>query len=121
MCGIVGLYLKNPDLRSTLGSLFSPMLAEMSDRGPDSAGIAVYRQESGAGEHAKVTLYHPDEHHDWDSIAEELEEDLGHKVQVERASTHAIFRAAMDSTEMRGWVERNHPELRIMSSGCRAT
>lgn len=117
MCGIVGLYLKNPDLRSTLGALFSPMLEQMSDRGPDSAGIAVYREEEGAAPHAKVTLYHEDPHHDWDSLAEDIERDLGKPVSVERASTHAIFRAPLDSAEVRGWIERNHPGLRIMSSG----
>ncbi len=37
MCGIVGLYLKNPALEAQLGSLFEPMLEAMTDRGPDSA------------------------------------------------------------------------------------
>ncbi|MEC8387294.1 MAG: amidophosphoribosyltransferase, partial [Pseudomonadota bacterium] len=35
MCGIVGLFLKNEALRTRLGSLFAPMLVEMSGRGPD--------------------------------------------------------------------------------------
>ena len=43
MCGIVGLYLKTPEIRDRLGAYFSPMLEQMSDRGPDSAGVAVYR------------------------------------------------------------------------------
>ena len=42
MCGIVGLFLKDRRLDSSLGSLLSDMLVTMSDRGPDSAGIAVY-------------------------------------------------------------------------------
>ena len=29
MCGIVGIYLKNPELRPRLGEIFSPMLMEM--------------------------------------------------------------------------------------------
>ena len=40
MCGIVGLYLKNPRLEPQLGQLFEPMLQAMTDRGPDSAGFA---------------------------------------------------------------------------------
>ena len=36
MCGIVGLYLKNPKLKSKLGKMFKPMLIEMTNRGPDS-------------------------------------------------------------------------------------
>ena len=43
MCGIVGIYLKNEDLNPELGGLLSAMLIEMSDRGPDSAGVALYR------------------------------------------------------------------------------
>ena len=39
MCGIVGIYLKNKELYSKLGSFFSPMLREMGDRGPDSSEI----------------------------------------------------------------------------------
>lgn len=42
MCGIVGLHLRNPDLYPRLGELLTGMLVEMQDRGPDSAGVAVY-------------------------------------------------------------------------------
>jgi glutamate synthase domain-containing protein 1 len=37
MCGIVGLFIKNPTLEPQLGNLLSDMLIEMSERGPDSA------------------------------------------------------------------------------------
>jgi glutamate synthase domain-containing protein 1 len=42
MCGIVGLFLKNPRLENSLGNLLAPMLVEMTERDPDSAGFAVY-------------------------------------------------------------------------------
>ena len=42
MCGIVGLFLKDKSLEPELGSLLTDMLVTMSDRGPDSAGIAIY-------------------------------------------------------------------------------
>ncbi|RLT45851.1 MAG: amidophosphoribosyltransferase, partial [Chloroflexi bacterium] len=42
MCGIVGLYLKNPKLQPKLGEMFEPMLCKMTSRGPDSAGFAIY-------------------------------------------------------------------------------
>ena len=45
MCGIVGLFIKNSELQSELGKLFEPMLVEMSSRGPDSAGVAIYRNQ----------------------------------------------------------------------------
>ncbi len=114
MCGIVGLYLKNPDLRPKLGHLFAPMLLEMTDRGPDSAGFAVYREADGE---AKATVYDPDERYDWNTIAAEMAASLGTPVHVERASTHAILRAKAAPEALRGWLVGNHPEIRIMSTG----
>jgi asparagine synthetase B (glutamine-hydrolysing) len=45
MCGIVGLFLKDPSLEPRMGEMLTGMLVTMSDRGPDSAGVAIY----GAG------------------------------------------------------------------------
>ena len=42
MCGIVGLFLKNQALEPKLGSLMAGMLGTMCERGPDSAGFAIY-------------------------------------------------------------------------------
>ncbi|WP_062993095.1 class II glutamine amidotransferase [Nocardia anaemiae] len=42
MCGIVGLHLRDPALYPCLGELLTGMLDQMCDRGPDSAGMAVY-------------------------------------------------------------------------------
>ena len=52
MCGIVGLFLKDQSLQPQLGTLLAEMLVTMSDRGPDSAGIAVYGDESEVGSSA---------------------------------------------------------------------
>ena len=52
MCGIVGLFLKDPALEPGLGRMLAGMLEEMTSRGPDSAGFAVY----GAGDDAAVPL-----------------------------------------------------------------
>jgi len=49
MCGIVGLFLKNQLLEASLGELLEPMLLEMTERGPDSAGIALYRNGATTG------------------------------------------------------------------------
>src|SRR5665809_150228 len=54
MCGIVGLFIKDPKLEPELGRLAAGMLATMSDRGPDSAGFAVYGE--GQRDHSKLTL-----------------------------------------------------------------
>ena len=54
MCGIVGLFLKDRSLEPQLGALLTDMLITMTDRGPDSAGIAIYAQN--AGDTAKLTV-----------------------------------------------------------------
>ncbi len=56
MCGIVGLFLKRPGLEPRLGALLAAMLATMRDRGPDSAGFAVYGAEQPG---TKLTLRGP--------------------------------------------------------------
>jgi len=54
MCGIVGLFIKDPALEPALGRMLGGMLEEMSDRGPDSAGFALYGE--GAPDSVKLTL-----------------------------------------------------------------
>ena len=115
MCGIVGLYLKNPEIRDRLGVYFSPMLEQMSDRGPDSAGVALYRDAETKV--AKITLYDSSSGYDWDELAKEAASELDVSVDVERISSHAILRAPIKSTALRRWVESKRPDLRIMSSG----
>ncbi len=42
MCGVIGLLLKDPALEPSLGAMLVPMVEALSDRGPDSSGIAIY-------------------------------------------------------------------------------
>ena len=56
MCGIVGLLVKTPELRERLGELMVPMLIGMTDRGPDSAGLAVFAHAAPEGMR-KLSLY----------------------------------------------------------------
>lgn len=115
MCGIVGLYLKNPSLRPELGSLFAPMLTEMSDRGPDSAGIAVYRD--GEASEPKVVVFHPDEGFDWDAVASGLAAKLGDAVAVEPVANHAILSGGGTAMTLRDAVFAAYPDVRVMSAG----
>jgi len=56
MCGIVGLLVKRPELREKLGALMVPMLIGMTERGPDSSGMAVFT-EPVAPDCRKLSLY----------------------------------------------------------------
>ena len=69
MCGIVGLFLKDKGLEPQLGSLLTDMLITMTDRGPDSAGIAIYSDDDGKNAKLTVQSHTPDEDFaDLDSI-----------------------------------------------------
>ena len=57
MCGIVGLFLKDQRLEPELGALLAGMLGTLCDRGPDSAGFAVYGEETPG--RIKLTLRAP--------------------------------------------------------------
>ena len=116
MCGIVGIYLKNPELRPRLGEIFSPMLIEMSERGPDSAGVAVYREDDAARS-GKIIAYDPGTSFDWDTIAELAAAELGDEVHVERVASHVILRSGAEAAALRAWISSTCPELRITSSG----
>ena len=56
MCGIVGLFAKSPEVEERLGAHLGAMLGQMADRGPDSAGLAIYRDPAPLGS-TKVSLY----------------------------------------------------------------
>ena len=56
MCGIVGLFYKSPELEPRARAHLAAMLVQMSDRGPDSSGVAVYRDPAPSGS-SKLTLY----------------------------------------------------------------
>src|SRR5436190_17767709 len=55
VCGIVGLFTKSPAVSERLGAHTADMLAQLADRGPDSAGVAVYRDPVGPGQ-AKLVV-----------------------------------------------------------------
>ena len=58
MCGIAGLFSKSSAIEEELGAHLSAMLSQLADRGPDSAGVALYRDPAPAGA-CKVSLFSP--------------------------------------------------------------
>jgi glutamate synthase domain-containing protein 1 len=111
MCGIAGLFLKNPALEPELGAMTAAMLAVLTDRGPDSAGFAIY----GAGQagHTKLTL-RGGPGMDFAKLAAEL------GVSVVLHDDHAVIdvpQARLD--EIRKILAAKHPGIAIVSSGAR--
>jgi methylamine---glutamate N-methyltransferase subunit A len=116
MCGCVGLFAKSPEIEASLGAHLSAMLVQMSDRGPDSAGIAIYREAVGSGS-TKLTLFSSDPLQDWDAIASELGKAFGGSPDVEVRASHAVVVVEADAADAESWIRTAHPELRVMSAG----
>lgn len=116
MCGIVGLFLKDRSLEPQLGALLTDMLITMTDRGPDSAGIAIYAQN--AGDTAKLTVQSATPDEAFDGLADKLGTAIGAKATIERRDSHAVLSMPREKLdEARGYLRASHPDLRIMSSG----
>lgn len=115
MCGIVGLFLKDKSLEPQLGALLSEMLVSLSDRGPDSAGIAIY---GSGGKQSKITIQSANPNDDFAGLAKELGESLGEKVGVIVKSTHAVIEVPSDRLdEARAAILSLRPAVRIMGAG----
>jgi len=116
MCGIVGLFAKSPEVEERLGGQLAAMLGQMSGRGPDSAGVAVYRDPAPAGS-SKLTLYSSDPSEDWEAVAAGLESTFGGSSTPHVRSSHAVLVVEAGDEEAQAWVRRHLPHLRVMSAG----
>ncbi len=115
MCGIVGLFLKDKALEPKLGAMLTDMLITMSDRGPDSAGIAVYGEDHEG--RAKLTLQAADPAL-FNGLAGEIEDECGVAVKLRMIDTHAVLDLPEDKlAQVRGTVKYLRPDVRVMSAG----
>lgn len=116
MCGIVGLFLKDKALEPQLGSLTAQMLGTMCERGPDSAGFAVYGASTNGK--VKITVQSDDLAGDFEDFGRSVSEEIGAPVKVETIDTHAILTVASDKAEAaREAIRSSHPNVRVMSAG----
>jgi glutamate synthase domain-containing protein 1 len=116
MCGIVGLFCKSPELEPRLGEYLAAMLEQMSDRGPDSAGVAVYRDPAPSGS-CKLTLYSFDPEMSWGGLRAELAATFGGAHEAGVRANHAVLMVEGDAADVEDWVRRHRPDLRVMSAG----
>ncbi|GAC1037569.1 glutamine amidotransferase family protein [Pseudomonas sp. No.117] len=116
MCGIVGLYLKNPALEAQLGSLFEPMLEAMTDRGPDSAGFAIYGDEVAEG-WVKLTLQATSAGYDFAGLVAAVQQRLGAELDWFQNASAIVLKVQAPEAEVRVALAELAPEVRIMSAG----
>lgn len=125
MCGIVGLFIKDAALQPELGGMLSAMLVTMSDRGPDSAGFAVYTEPSP--KRMKVLLQSRQPDVDFADLAadvmqfartDESSVNLRGAIDVDVVDTHAIVHVdAADVDTVRAIIAAVRPDVRVMSVG----
>jgi glutamate synthase domain-containing protein 1 len=116
MCGIVGLFIKDPKLESELGALLAGMLGTMCDRGPDSAGFAVYGAEKPG--HVKLTLRAP-QAFDFGRLVKELSGVAGASLPHVIRDTHAVVSVpAAQEAVIRAELART-PAISIVGAGRR--
>ncbi len=116
MCGIVGLFLKDPKLEPKLGSMLTDMLITMTDRGPDSAGIAIYsRPHAGR---AKLTVQSANPDSDFNGLPADLGKAIGAKVTIGIKDTHAVIDLPADRLDAaRHEMRTLRPQAKVMSAG----
>jgi glutamate synthase domain-containing protein 1 len=112
MCGIVGLHLRDPELYPQLGRLLESMLCQVVERGPDSAGVAVYgdRRRCPEGHAAVSVLDAPAD------LAVRLPDAL-----VTAAGDTTVVAAPLMPDELAAAVRAAAPGVRVVGSGTELT
>ena len=136
MCGIVGLLIKKPALRDQLGALMMPILLGMTERGPESAGLAVFTTPVAA-ERRKFSIYsgHSAGHSagnalaisaaghaatDWSGFTAAAQRELGAGATgatVTAQANHAILETAAAPARVRSWLASAYPQHHLLSVG----
>jgi glutamate synthase domain-containing protein 1 len=116
MCGIVGLFSKSEQVSARLGALIGAMVGQMADRGPDSAGVAIYRDPAPAG-CTKLCLFAEDRDYAWASRVDELRDALGCVGDPDVRGSHAMVIVDGDAATAQRRLREHRPELRVMSAG----
>jgi methylamine---glutamate N-methyltransferase subunit A len=92
------------------------MLEQLSDRGPDSAGVAFYRDPAPPG-WCKVSLHSPSPTPEWENLTAELQVEFGEASPPRVRATHAVYVIAAEAEDAEAWLLECHPELTLMSAG----
>lgn len=120
MCGIVGLLVKTPALREQLGALMVPMLIGMTERGPDSAGLAVFGQPLDGGKR-KLSLYSgftPEGNRfDWNGLTAALNGAVKADARIDVQGNHAILTLQGDPEVVKTWLRATFPKVYLLSTG----
>jgi glutamate synthase domain-containing protein 1 len=116
MCGIVGLFAKTYDVERQLGAHLASMLEQLADRGPDSSGVALYREPMAAGM-VKLSLFAPGGAPGWAGIAARLGAEFGGAEVLTDDGDHAIVSVDGRALNVRAWLAEYEAGVQIVASG----
>jgi glutamate synthase domain-containing protein 1 len=115
MCGIVGLLLKRPGWHAQLGELMVPMLVGMTDRGPDSAGLAVFGAPAASG--LKLNLWQAEGRSDWSAVQAALGAQFPGRHTLQAQGRHAILLSDADPDALAAALALRTPRITVLSVG----
>jgi len=116
MCGIVGLLIKKPEMRDRLGELMLPILIGMSERGPESAGLAVFTEPVDV-ERRKYSVYSGSATADWADFAEAATRRFGADATVSAHGNHAVLETQASPSDAKAWLAKHYPHYHVLSVG----
>jgi amidophosphoribosyltransferase len=115
MCGIIGLLLKDAGLRPRLGELLVPLLIGMTERGPDSSGLAVFA-DAVADKRRKLSLYCALPGFDWRGFEGAWVGQVGAAL-FEVNANHCIVTTIAELKAAREWIATHYPAVHVLSAG----
>lgn len=116
MCGIVGFMVKNRVLSASLGEYVVPMLNCMGDRGPDSAGLALF-SSALPDVIRRFSLYAPDRAYRWNDLAAAWRTESGAQLELQAIENHAALLSHSSPKNFRDWLTRHYPGVHLLSVG----
>tara|TARA_B110000438_G_scaffold269987_1_gene286805 strand:+ start:358 stop:1242 length:885 start_codon:yes stop_codon:yes gene_type:complete len=112
MCGIVGIYLKTKEYEKSLGKMLSGMLNNMESRGPDSAGFAIYTDESEKIYKFSLCIGELD----FNSFSKSIKKKIK-KVKLNQIADHVILKTPEKPKKVIKIIHSNYPKISIVGYG----
>src|SRR5580698_8366778 len=113
MCGIIGLLMQREDQCPELGRLMTPMFDCMAERGPDSAGLAVFGEEAPARLRV-YSLFVSHRDFDWPALQTDLFNETGARGQLLPRGNHALFISEIEPAKFKVWLQQRDPAPHLL-------
>ena len=114
MCGIVGIFIKNKELEVNLGYYLSKMIDNMSSRGPDSAGFAIYNTLKNK-KLCKITLC-LSEAIDMKYFIKDIKKNFK-EIKIKKLSDHLVVTTSSKIEHFKKFINDKYNDISIVGYG----